>query len=215
MPSPIAHAVTGYCLGNIWSECIFRVPLTLRKRRMLSGIAIFSAVAADLDFLPQLVSDISLHRGISHSLGVGLLSSVILAIFLARGHRKLFFSVTALGFTAYLFHLLMDLVTTGGRGIPILWPLSSKVIQLPFTFFPQVHHSEGLFYAGHIPVLIFETVYAALLLGIVSNFISQVRKTMNSGRLRGGNFRSHTSSFAEPDVREIPSSQSSSEQSFH
>lgn len=164
MPSPIAHAVTGYCLGKICSEAFSTERQTRSQQRRLIGIATFASIAADFDFLPQLISDASFHRGISHSFGIAALCALALAGLFYRRSRVAFLSAAGLGFVAYILHLLMDLFTTGGRGIPVFWPLSSHPIQLPITIFPQVHHSEGLFYSGHIPVLIFETGFALLLL---------------------------------------------------
>jgi inner membrane protein len=162
MPSPIAHAVTGYCLGKLWPKLLLPELKGSMQKRLLLGISIFSAIAADLDFVPQLVSDFSFHRGISHSLGAGLLLSVVLA-FIFRGRIRNFLGrVVLLAFGAYALHLVMDILTTGGRGIPLYWPASSQLVQLPITIFPQVHHSEGLFYSGHIPVLLFEITFAAI-----------------------------------------------------
>ena len=184
MPSPIAHAVTGYCLGRLWPEMFLSENITRKKQRLLIGIGILSAVVADLDFLPQLVSDVSLHRGISHSLGIAALCSVMLALLLYRGSQRALFFAVGLGFIAYASHLLMDLLTTGGRGIPIFWPMTSHLVQLPVTIFPQVHHSEGLFYSGHIPVLVFETTFALLLFWLTQKIIYLHKKTERYRRMK-------------------------------
>ncbi|MDB9526587.1 metal-dependent hydrolase [Oscillatoria sp. CS-180] len=162
MPSPIAHAVTGYCLGQFWRR--FPAQPALPSGKTMLGIAVWSAIAADIDFIPQLLSDLSLHRGITHSLGVGILSSVIVSGIFARQSRKQFLTVMILALVSYGSHLFLDLLTAGGSGIPVFWPITNATIQLPWALFPQVHHSEGLFYRGHVLFLFFETAYAALIL---------------------------------------------------
>jgi membrane-bound metal-dependent hydrolase YbcI (DUF457 family) len=165
MPSPIAHAVTGYCVGKFFAEVALVKELSHNLRRRLIGTSIFASIAADFDFLPQLFSDYSFHRGISHSIGAAVLCSLLLVAFsFMRTAGKISLVVFLLTVSSFSLHLLMDLVTAGGRGIPIFWPVSSSLIQLPFAFFPQVHHSEGLWYSGHIPVLIFEAVFSAILI---------------------------------------------------
>jgi inner membrane protein len=125
---------------------------------------VFAAIAADFDFVPQFVTGISFHRGISHSFGAAFLCSVILVVLLGKQCRRKFQSVMLLVFISYSLHLLLDLVTSGGRGIPLLWPLTPSLIQLPFALFPQVHHSEGLFYSGHVYFVLFEGAYSLLIL---------------------------------------------------
>ena len=180
MPSPIAHAVTGYCLGNLgWAGA---APGTLPQRRLTVGLAVFAAIAADLDFLPQILADVSAHRGVSHSVGMALAGSLILALWFLRRSRRQFYAVAGLALAAYGSHLLLDLFTTGGRGLPLLWPLSPTLIQVPLTLFPQVHHSEGLFYSGHIPVVLFEVAYGGLLLWLTAIAASRLsRRRLPSG----------------------------------
>jgi inner membrane protein len=193
MPSPIAHAVTGYCLGQVWLAAFVPASLTRKKQRTLLGMSTFAAVAADADFLPQLLFDTSFHRGISHSLGIGVVCSIVLALLMFRGSRRVFYSA-ALGFTAYAVHLCMDLLTTGGRGIPVFWPITAQLIQSPTKIFPQVHHSEGLFYSGHIPVLLFELTFSILLLWLTKQGIQLFPKTKGHQDIRTYT-KSHDSTF--------------------
>jgi len=166
MPSPIAHAVTGYCLARLWPRFETSGP-RLPARWSCLGLGIFAAIAADVDFVPKLVAGLDTHRGITHSMGFAIACSIVLAVIFGRRSRRACRAVCLLSATSYLSHLLLDLLTTGGRGIPVFWPLSEALVQFSVTPFPQVHHSEGLWYAGHIPVLIFESAYSLVLLGLI------------------------------------------------
>ncbi len=159
MPSPIAHAVTGYCLGQVFPRSRGQL-----SQRGAIAVGVITAVAADLDFLPQVLWDATSHRGISHSLGVAVVFSLALAGLLRRWQPKGFRTATGLGMLAYGSHLLLDLLTKGGRGMPIFWPLSSMLVRSPVVIFPPVHHSKGLFYSGHLTFILFESVYALALL---------------------------------------------------
>jgi membrane-bound metal-dependent hydrolase YbcI (DUF457 family) len=97
---------------------------------------------------------------------MALVCSLILSGLFARSSRQRLVSAIAMAFSAYSLHLGMDLLTKGGRGLPVFWPFTNRLIEAPITLFPQVHHSEGFLYPGHIPVLIVEITYAIVLIGI-------------------------------------------------
>lgn len=183
MPSPIAHSITGYCLGQLWHDLRFaRVSLL---RRTTIGLAISSAIAADVDFVPQLLTNLSFHRGITHSLGIGILFSIALAGILSKRSLQRFGSLSLLGFLAYGSHLVLDLLTAGGSGIPIFWPITLVSVQFPVSLFPQVHHSEGLFYSGHLTFLLFETFYSILLLWSTNRIICLYKSAWKTTKMKG------------------------------
>ncbi|MGB7440490.1 MAG: hypothetical protein WA919_05430, partial [Coleofasciculaceae cyanobacterium] len=61
MPSPLAHSVSGYILAQF-------LPLKQLKKRgskrwdVMIFYPVFVAAAADLDFIPQLITGASYHR---------------------------------------------------------------------------------------------------------------------------------------------------------
>lgn len=166
MPSPIAHSITGYCLARLWPGTD-QAPASRLQRRVTLGATIFAANAADLDFLPKLVVNTDFHRGITHSIGLAVVLSLVTAGVVGWQAPRLRVSMFKVALLAYGSHLVMDLLTAGGRGMPVLWPLTATAMQSPVTVFPQVHHSEGLFYSGHLSVLAFELTYGVVLLGLV------------------------------------------------
>lgn len=176
MPSPIAHSVSGYAIARL--PC-FRD--SILQRWLMSPLAlVYSVLVAslpDLDFVPQLVTGLRFHRGPSHSLLAALLVSSFLAWALHRyqtyhcRHNPsglpsygILFVFT---FTLYASHLLLDLLTSGGSGLPLLWPLSTHQFSSPWPLFPAVHHSRGLWDASHWVFIGAELIYATgLLMGL-------------------------------------------------
>ena len=172
MPSPIAHSVSGYILT--------RLPF-VRARVFRSRLWPVTPVAAiygivvsnipDLDFVPQLLTGIRFHRGPSHSLVAALLVSGLLTWVIycyrqsqPRSNRPLSYkALFALTVGIYGSHILLDLLTSGGSGLPLLWPFSAQVFRLP-SLFPAVHHSRGLWDSSHWVFVGAELIYAACLL---------------------------------------------------
>ncbi len=168
MPSPIAHSVSGYAIANF----PFLKSRTFPNQRwpalsLVTLYAVFVSSIPDLDFLPQIVTGIRFHRGPSHSFLAALLVSAFLS-WLAYRYLKFkkqpsdYLAVFALTLAIYSSHLLLDLLTYGGNGLLLLWPLSTR-FQLPFALFPSVHHSRGLWDASHLTFIAAELIYSAFL----------------------------------------------------
>ena len=158
MPSPIAHAVSGYAIAKGFN------PIKVSRLWPFALYAVFVAIAADIDFVPQLVANIDTHRGLTHSLSFALLFSWMLSAIVTR--RTTFKSLPTffLTLTIYGSHLLLDFLTQGGTGIPLLWPISESHFQSSIALFPAVHHSRGLFNSIHFRFLSFELIYTVILL---------------------------------------------------
>ncbi|MFK8185839.1 MAG: metal-dependent hydrolase [Phormidesmis sp.] len=203
MPSPIAHAVTGYALTHIFSNRLksrnnlkhssskgpLKGPKSPLKRSLrglyplLSPLAIYAIVVSilpDLDFLPQLITQQRFHRGPTHSLFIGFLLSFLLsvmaqALFKKIGqsgkHKSLSYkTLFTFTFSLYLTHLCLDSVTVGGPGMKFLWPLSDRYLRAPFSLFPGVHHSRGLWDNSHLIFITIETLYSIVLISILKVF---------------------------------------------
>jgi len=170
MPSPIAHSITGYALS--------RLPFTksnlLRSTPLLTAYAVFVACSPDLDFIPEKITGLTLHRGPSHSLLAAFLVSGLLAWMLNYYYRAIhktsrkasfqlpYKAIFTFTLWLYLSHLVLDLLTQGSSGLPLLWPITIQRFQLPFTLFPPVHHSRGLFDPSHFVFLISELFYVVI-----------------------------------------------------
>lgn len=160
MPSPIAHAVSGYVLAKGLE------PAKVCKLWPLAAYAVFVAIAADFDFIPQVLTGIQTHRGFTHSLSFALIFSIVISALATRSSLFRAFHygrLCALTLLLYGSHLVLDFFTNGS-GIPLLWPISEMRVQSAITIFPAVRHSLGLFAPIHLLFLGFELTYTALLL---------------------------------------------------
>ncbi len=164
MPSPIAHAVSGYAIARLWPDA--RPPW---PRRWLLFYTVFIAVAADLDFVPQFITGERYHHGFTHSitfaLGVSLVAWCI-AHYVYKQQRACQLGVLTLAL--YGSHLALDVITQGGAGIQLLWPFTTEYYQSSVLIFPSTHWSKPLLrYPGHFVFLAFELVYTVLIIGSV------------------------------------------------
>ena len=127
MPTIISHAVVPLALGLGLGRQ--RVP----TRLLVAGIT--AAILPDLDVIAFRLgiaysSELG-HRGFSHSLAFALLLAVVAWLFarqLKATRRIAFFVILAAGAS----HGLLDMLTNGGLGIALLWPLSDQRY-----FFPE------------------------------------------------------------------------------
>lgn len=160
MPSPIAHAVSGYVLAKVLPQ---QQKLKWRKKRDEIFYPVFIATVADIDFIPQLITGENYHRGLTHSLiftiGFSAIASSIASYFWKLSYKQLFWFT----FIIYSSHLLLDLFT-GGRGIKLLLPFTDSFFKAPVEIFPGIKYSQGLWHSSHIYAITFELLYSVLLL---------------------------------------------------
>ncbi|MFQ5456671.1 MAG: metal-dependent hydrolase [Nitrospirota bacterium] len=169
MPSPIAHAVSGYAISRLLPP---KQPIVTgqddNKEKIYIAYCILLANLPDFDFIPQLLTGQRYHHGFTHSLiftigismTLGLLSNSILE---TQGFKQSFF----LTLIIYGSHLLMDFFTAGGKGMQLLWPFSDGFFISPIAIFPGVYYSKGLFHYSHLIFIGFELVYSVILLRIL------------------------------------------------
>lgn len=125
MPLPILHSYAGYSICRFW-------PRTRGGGWKLFLAAAVLANMADLDYLPGLWMNDAMrfHHGFTHSLGAaalcGLAAGAVAFIF-----KKMPFWKSSLFFSAaYASHVALDFLCDRG-GLPIFWPLSSKIYVSP------------------------------------------------------------------------------------
>ena len=176
MPSPIAHSASAYILAKI-------LPL---KQSKFSGsrkweevlYAVFVANAADLDFIPQLITGELSHRGLTHSLiftfGFSAIASFIISYYWQSSYKQLFWLTSII----YGSHLFLDFFSEG-RGIPLFLPFIINFFKSPIIIFPGVHYSRGLWDYSHLTPIVFESIYSALLLGGLWLFKNKTRNKTN------------------------------------
>jgi inner membrane protein len=127
MPSVFGHIIASTFLNRF---------LYGRKNELrLYGWAAFCAFAPDLDVL-AFYWDIPYHspwghRGFTHSIFFGLLFGALIAWLIAR-NRADFFKIALVMILATLSHPLLDMMTDGGLGCALWWPLSDTRLFFPF-----------------------------------------------------------------------------------
>lgn len=169
MSSPIGHSLAGYVISSYRSKSL--KPENLK----ILAFYIFIANAPDLDFVPGfLIGKPNLyHHGISHSIGIGILISILLPIFINMKKKKFAKRDFLIILVLYSSHLLLDLFSIDGRpplGIPFLWPVSDKYFMIPLL--PPVWHSSldhatiGQFMAGIFSMHNFYVIFLEVTLAI-------------------------------------------------
>lgn len=127
MPTPFTHAVPALIAASLF----FRPVPRFVFRTLFWALSLFAALAPDLDVVAFLVGipyEHPLgHRGASHSLLFAFATALIYTIIL----RRLQFSYKAVPLFAYFFfitatHPLLDMLTNGGLGMAIYWPISNQ-----------------------------------------------------------------------------------------
>lgn len=127
MPTVISHAL----VPLIASVTVKRPKFPLR----VLAVAMVAAVLPDADVVHSALGipkdHILGHRGISHSLGFSILVGLMAASIgpVLRVSRWRAFLIVGL---ASLSHPLADMLTDGGRGIALFWPVSDMRIFFPF-----------------------------------------------------------------------------------
>ena len=163
MPSPLAHLAAGYFVYRGAREKV----CDARSDR-LAGIAQLAVILA-LSQLPDLDSVVGFfssdfgayHNQYSHSLLTGipvaLLAAGIAMAFKSK-HIKVWFWIALL---SYELHVFMDYLTVG-RGVRLLWPLTTYRFQAPVKLFYGLHWSEGLVSVHHLWTLLSESLSVLL-----------------------------------------------------
>ncbi len=169
MPSPIAHVTIGYCLYRL----LCRVGWTYPQSRpqwasiFLLMTFIFFSLLPDSDSVLGILSRQfgRFHNQFSHSLFFWMLPSLLVAGMVNfMGHnRRIAFLCGTLCLASCVIHILMDSVCHG-RGVMLFWPLTSQRFSTAILLFNGVRWSDGLWSLRHIPTLINEFLFAAVIL---------------------------------------------------
>lgn len=151
---------------------IHKVCQTRRPGRGLGRLGRFPGllvVAVGLSLLPDVDSMAGIvlrdfgryHNSGSHSLLIALAVAVALGGLVWGVGRSGFLHAYVLVLVCYGFHIVLDYFTVG-RGVMLLWPLSSARFQAQVKLFYGLHWSDGLLSIRHLWALLSELVFAAL-----------------------------------------------------
>jgi inner membrane protein len=119
MPTIISHAAVPLALGIGLGEK--RIPRAL----LITGV--IASMLPDADVLlfgfGATYDDVWSHRGFAHSLGFALLVALACAALLRKAAPP--FAAAVFVFISTASHGLLDMLTSGGHGIAILWPVTA------------------------------------------------------------------------------------------
>jgi inner membrane protein len=119
MPTIISHAAVPLALGIGLGEK--RIPRAL----LIAGIAASMLPDADVVLFRfgATYQDVWSHRGFAHSLGFALVIALAAAYLLRK--RAPPFVTSVFVFISIASHGLLDMLTSGGHGIAIFWPITA------------------------------------------------------------------------------------------
>jgi inner membrane protein len=119
VPTIISHAAVPLALGVGLGEK--RIPRAL----LITGIAASMLPDADVILFGfgATYHDVWSHRGFAHSLGFALLVALGAAVLLRKVAPP--FVTAAFVFVATASHGLLDMLTSGGHGVAIFWPVTA------------------------------------------------------------------------------------------
>jgi inner membrane protein len=160
----IGHVAVGLAAGRLYAG-------SGSSARLAGAMAVFSALSLlpDADvvgfaFGVRYSAPFG-HRGASHSLAcaalVGLLAGLAASRFGESNRRSRAFVRAALYSTAVVAsHGLLDMLTDGGLGVALLWPLSTERFFAPWRPIPVAPIGMGFFSARGMRVAAAELVYS-------------------------------------------------------
>ncbi len=129
------HALIGAAIGLLAGTWV--APESPRLRRWLPAWAALAAVLPDADVILHAWVAYSHpfgHRGAFHSIGFYLLFATASAALAGPRAQRALIGVTT--FSALLSHSLLDMLTNGGLGIALFWPLDGTRRFLPWRPIP-------------------------------------------------------------------------------
>ena len=114
-------------------------------------VGMLAAIVPDFDGIPRLLGvrfdGLLGHRGFTHSIGFAMAFGLC-GLFFARRWGKAPWKAWLWVFACTFSHSLLDACTTGGFGVPLLWPFSSVRFSLPWAFIEISPISLQRFFSG-------------------------------------------------------------------
>jgi inner membrane protein len=127
MPTILTHALVPLALGAGLGSA--------RVSRPLLITAIVASMLPDIDVLSFRLGiaygDVFGHRGATHSIGFALLLGLIALVFARRLGSSRLSAFVFVAISAFS-HGLLDMLTNGGHGVALLWPISAVRMFAPW-----------------------------------------------------------------------------------
>ena len=141
MPSPIGHEIAGFLIYDVFQQF-----LMFRRRLKVVSLCLLVAILPDFDFVMGILEGEPnrYHHGLSHSLFVGLLVSVLLSTVFFY-HGRLWVYILLL-FSIYSSHIILDLLSldrTSPYGLQLLWPIDSEYYISAKSIFSDIRRENS------------------------------------------------------------------------
>jgi len=176
MPSPIAHSAVALIAWPALHDAS-AAPPTRWRRLALLGALFFALCAPDLDILIGAATAedaFADHGGRVHSLLAGAGFAVAFAVGVRLVVDRPWSRLWLIGTLAYWSHLVLD-ACTRGRGVMLLWPLSTNRFRLPFPLFYGVRHSPWGTWRDYSLMLVTELAFVGLVWVLSRRFRGRTR----------------------------------------
>jgi membrane-bound metal-dependent hydrolase YbcI (DUF457 family) len=136
VPSPLGHEIAGILIYDVMGKL-----LDIKKRAKILFLCLLMALLPDFDFIFGILEGEpnKYHHGLSHSVFVGLLVSILFAALFFYQDKLWVFIV--LFFSVYVSHLVLDLLSLDRSfpyGLKFLWPLTNEFYISPKYIFSDI-----------------------------------------------------------------------------
>lgn len=158
MPSPLAHC----SLAIVAWPSLHAVGAPRWRRWALLALLLGALIAPDADILLDPILGrpwFATHGGPMHSLAAGVLFAIVFVLAARVIVPAPATRLAVIGLLAYWSHVLLDACTLG-RGVMVLWPLSSERFATPVPLFYGVRHGEWGAWPLHGITLGTEAIFA-------------------------------------------------------
>lgn len=158
MPSPLAHC----SLAIVAWPSLHAAAAPRWRRWTLLALLLGALIAPDADILLDPILGRPLfatHGGPMHSLAAGVLFAPVFVLAARLIVTAPALRLAVIGLLAYWSHVLLDACTLG-RGVMVLWPLSSERFAMPVPLFFGVRHGDWGAWRLHGITLGTEAIFA-------------------------------------------------------
>jgi len=169
MASVFGHGFVAYTTAKV---------IDSKTSKLLLHLAIASAMLPDIDVLAFKFGVPYAHpfghRGFTHSILFAVLWSVLLAFVFGKNRKQIFFIVI---FLSTLSHVLLDALTTGGKGVGFFIPFINERYFFPLKIIKVSPIGVKQFFSEWgMQVIISELIYIAIPCSIILITLSIAKK---------------------------------------
>ena len=152
----VGHVAVGLLAGRLHRGC----PGQPQSGATLAAFALLAVLPdADVVLVAFGAHDggVAGHRGASHSIALAMAAGFLCAV-ATRRLRWPIWRTAILATFAVASHAVLDFLGHGGRGLPLLWPISEARFQSPLRIFPDAPRGLALVTSAGLVTMIVELI---------------------------------------------------------